>query len=158
MWSLSMFGTGVVRWVELPVQRRLCPIFMRDVGSLDIHECFRGLTGSQRTLGFGASQYLYYRAYTCITDPILVLQSLFLYFGSYTCITELILVFRILYLYYLAYTCLTDLILVLQILCLYYKTYSYAKVLVGTISRNISESYQILTRSYQTYTDTDISP
>ena len=36
-------------WVELPVQRRLCPIFVRDVGSSDIHECFHGLTGSQRT-------------------------------------------------------------------------------------------------------------
>ena len=39
-------------WVELPVQRRLCPIFVRDVGSADIHQCFRGLTGSQRTPGF----------------------------------------------------------------------------------------------------------
>ena len=39
-------------WVELPVQRRLCPIFVRNVGSLDIHECFRGLTGSQRTPRF----------------------------------------------------------------------------------------------------------
>ena len=38
-------------WVELPVQRRLCPIFVRDVGSIDIHEFFRGLTGSQRTPG-----------------------------------------------------------------------------------------------------------
>ena len=74
------------------------------------------------------------------------------------CITELILVFRILYLYYGTYTCLTDLILVLQILCLYYGTYSYAKVPVGTISRNRSESYQIHTSSDQTYTDTDISP
>ena len=36
-------------WVEFPVQRRLCPIFVRNVGSPDIHECFRGLTGSQRT-------------------------------------------------------------------------------------------------------------
>ena len=44
--------TGYVLRVELPVQRRLCPIFVRDVGSLDIHECFRGLTGSQRTPGF----------------------------------------------------------------------------------------------------------
>ena len=43
-------------WVELPIQRRLCPIFVRNVGSPDIHECFRGLTGSQRTPGFGASQ------------------------------------------------------------------------------------------------------
>ena len=37
--------------VELPVQRRLCPIFMRDVESPDIHECFSGLTGSQRNPG-----------------------------------------------------------------------------------------------------------
>ena len=39
-------------WVELPIQRRLCSIFVRNVGSPDIHECFRGLTGSQRTPGF----------------------------------------------------------------------------------------------------------
>ena len=39
-------------WVELPVQRRLCPIFTREVGSPDIHECFHGLTGSQRTPRF----------------------------------------------------------------------------------------------------------
>ena len=44
-------GTGYVLRVELPVQRRLCSIFMRDVGSPDIHECFCGLTGSQRTPG-----------------------------------------------------------------------------------------------------------
>ena len=44
-------GIGYVLRVELPVQRRLCPIFIRDVGSPDIHECFRGLTGSQRTPG-----------------------------------------------------------------------------------------------------------
>ena len=41
--------TGYVLRVELPIQRRLCPIFVRDVGSPDIHECFCGLTGSQRT-------------------------------------------------------------------------------------------------------------
>ena len=47
-------GTGLSRfciWVELPVQKRLCPIFVKNVGSPDIHECFRGLTGSQRTPG-----------------------------------------------------------------------------------------------------------
>ena len=44
-------GTGYVLRVELPVQRRLCPIFVRDVGSPDIHERFCGLTGSQRTPG-----------------------------------------------------------------------------------------------------------
>ena len=52
---IALFGTGICRfciWVELPVQRRLC------------HECrvirhsrvFLGLTGSQRTPRFGASQ------------------------------------------------------------------------------------------------------
>ena len=35
-------------WIELPVQRRLCLIFVRDVWSPDIHECFCGLTGSQQ--------------------------------------------------------------------------------------------------------------
>ena len=42
-------GTGYVLRVELPVQRRLFPIFVRDVGSPDIHECFHGLTSIQRT-------------------------------------------------------------------------------------------------------------
>ena len=45
-------GTGYVLRVELPVQRRLCPIFVRDVGSPGIHEHFRGLMGSQRTPRF----------------------------------------------------------------------------------------------------------
>ena len=45
-------GTGYVLRVELPIQRRLCPIFVRDVGSPDIHECFHGLTGSQLTPRF----------------------------------------------------------------------------------------------------------
>ena len=45
-------GTGYVLRVELPVQRRLCPIFVRDVGSPGIHKRFRGLTGSQRTPRF----------------------------------------------------------------------------------------------------------
>ena len=49
-------GTGYVLRVKLPVQRRLCPIFVRDVESPDIHECFRRLTGSQRTPGNGVSQ------------------------------------------------------------------------------------------------------
>ena len=42
---MLMIGTGC-SWVELPVQRRLCPIFVRNVGSPDIHECFRGLKDS----------------------------------------------------------------------------------------------------------------
>ena len=59
--SIALFGTDICRfciWVELPVQRRLCSIFVRNVRSPDIHECFRGLTGSQRTLGFEASQFM----------------------------------------------------------------------------------------------------
>ena len=39
-------------WVELLVQRRLCPVFVSDVGSPDIHEYFRRLTGCQRTPRF----------------------------------------------------------------------------------------------------------
>ena len=53
---IALFGTCICRfciWVELPVQRRLCPIFVRNVRSPDIHEYFRRLTGSQRTPGLG---------------------------------------------------------------------------------------------------------
>ena len=42
MWSLLMLGTGVVLLVELPVQRRLCPIFVSSVGLPDIHEYSAG--------------------------------------------------------------------------------------------------------------------
>ena len=64
-----------------------------------------------------------------------------MYFISYTCLTEHILVLRILYLHYGTYTCLTDLILILQNLFLYFGSHTGAKVPVGTISRNKSESY-----------------
>ena len=37
-------GTGC-SWVELPVQRRLCSIFVREIGSPDLHECFRVVDG-----------------------------------------------------------------------------------------------------------------
>ena len=52
IWILDCWDrlyTGYVLRVELPVQRRLCTIFVRDVESPGIHERFRGLTGSQRT-------------------------------------------------------------------------------------------------------------
>ena len=42
VWSLCMVGTGYVLWVELPVQRRLCLIFVNNVGLLDIHEYSAG--------------------------------------------------------------------------------------------------------------------
>ena len=38
-----------------PRTKETLPDCWRNVGSPDIHECFRGLTGSQRTPGFGAS-------------------------------------------------------------------------------------------------------
>ena len=47
-----------VLWVELSVQKRLCSIFVKNVGSPDIHECFQGLTGSQRTPGIRGVTYL----------------------------------------------------------------------------------------------------
>ena len=42
VWSLLIVGTCFVHWVELLVQRRLCPIFMSGVGLLDIHEYSTG--------------------------------------------------------------------------------------------------------------------
>ena len=42
VWSLLIVGTGFVPWVELPVQRRLCLIFVSDVGLPDIHEYSAG--------------------------------------------------------------------------------------------------------------------
>ena len=37
---IVIVGIGFVPWVELLVQRRLCPIFMSVVGLPDIHEYF----------------------------------------------------------------------------------------------------------------------
>ena len=45
-------------------------------------------------------------------------------------------VFQISYMYYRTYTCLNELILVLWSIYLSYGSYPYAKVPVGTISRN----------------------
>ena len=45
-------------WVELPVQRRLYPIFLKWRRVTRHPLVFRGLTGSQRTPGFGASHSL----------------------------------------------------------------------------------------------------
>ena len=39
---MMLFGIGNVLWVELHVQRRLCPIFMNNVGLPDIHEYSTG--------------------------------------------------------------------------------------------------------------------
>ena len=38
VWSLLIVRKGFIPWVELPLQRRLCPIFMSGVGLPDIHE------------------------------------------------------------------------------------------------------------------------
>ena len=42
VWSFEMVGTGFVPWVEFPVQRRLCSIFMSGVGLPDIDEYSAG--------------------------------------------------------------------------------------------------------------------
>ena len=39
---IVIIGTGYVPWVELPVQRRLCSIFVSGVGLPDIHEYSTG--------------------------------------------------------------------------------------------------------------------
>ena len=49
---IALFGTGICRfciWVELPVQRRLCPIFVKKCRVTRHSRVFRELTGSQRT-------------------------------------------------------------------------------------------------------------
>ena len=42
VWSLLIVGTGCVPWVELPVQRRLCPIFVSGVELPNIHKYSAG--------------------------------------------------------------------------------------------------------------------
>ena len=39
---MMLFGTSDVLWVELPVQRRLCPIFVNSIGLPDIYEYSAG--------------------------------------------------------------------------------------------------------------------
>ena len=73
-------GTGYVLRVELPVQRRLCPIFLRDVGSPGIHERFCGLMGSQRTPGiWSATMTLVSISRNCWATAQIVLQYSSLY-------------------------------------------------------------------------------
>ena len=42
VWSVSNVGTGCVSWLELPIQRRLYPIFMSGVGLPNIHQYSAG--------------------------------------------------------------------------------------------------------------------
>ena len=57
VWSLLIVGTGFVPWVELPVQRRLCPIFVSGVGLPDIHDYSADLRVVNWTPKNGASQH-----------------------------------------------------------------------------------------------------
>ena len=56
VWSLLIVGTGFIPWVELPVQRRLCPIFVSGVGLPNIHEYSAGLRVVNGPPRNGASQ------------------------------------------------------------------------------------------------------
>ena len=49
VWSLLIVGTGFVPWVELPVQRRLCPVFREWCRVTRHPRVFRRLRGCQRT-------------------------------------------------------------------------------------------------------------
>ena len=56
---IALFGTDICRyyiWVELPIQRRLCSIFVKNVGSPDIHEYSAGRRVVNGPSGFGTSQ------------------------------------------------------------------------------------------------------
>ena len=97
-----------------------------------------------------------YRAYTYLTELILILRSIYWSYRTWTCIYDLIHVLQSIYLSYGTYTDLTkhilvlqnldmisDLIHVLQSIYLSYGSYPCAKVSVGTMSRNRSGSYHI---------------
>ena len=79
---IGLFETGFLQvciWVELPVQRRLCSIFVREVGSPDIHECFRGLTGSQRTPRFWGVTWVEHKPnhnYVQVWGPVMLLHHM----------------------------------------------------------------------------------
>ena len=62
VWSLIIVGTGFVPWVELPVQRRLCPIFVSGVGLPDIHEysARRVVNETPRFWGITPAKYTYF--------------------------------------------------------------------------------------------------
>ena len=56
---IGLFGTDLCRfciWVELPVQRRLWPIFVKNVGLPDNHEYSAGGRVVNGPPGFGASR------------------------------------------------------------------------------------------------------
>ena len=139
--SLHLFG-GTRRYYRVMTERILVLRNLFLYGST--RKYYKTYTGTSYLILVLRSISWSYRTYTCITELILVFQILYLYYKTYTCSSDLILVpehihvFQILYLSYGAYTCLTDLILVLQNLFLTYGSYSYAKVPVGTISRNKS--------------------
>ena len=82
---------------------------------------------------------MYYRTYTCISDPTCIIRNLYWSYGIYICVRDLFLPYR-------SYTCVTELILVFRILFFCEGTCRYDK----------SERIRIVshTRSYQTYIDT----
>ena len=48
-WTVWDRFIQVLYFGRAPRTKETLPIFVRNVGSPDIHQCFRGLTGSQRT-------------------------------------------------------------------------------------------------------------
>ena len=57
VWSLLIVGTGFVPWVELPIQRRFCLIFVSGVGLPDIHEYSTGWRIVNEPPRIGVSQF-----------------------------------------------------------------------------------------------------
>ena len=53
VWSLLIVGTSFVPWVEFPVQRRLCLIFMSGVGLPDIYKYSALEAAFRRKPGYG---------------------------------------------------------------------------------------------------------
>ena len=138
--SLHLFG-GTRRYYRDMTERILILRNLFLYGST--HKYYKTYTGTSYIILVLRSISWSSITYTCITELVLVFQILYLYYRTYTCISDLILVLQNIYMNFKSYTCLTDLILVLQNLFLSYGSYSCAKVPIGTISRNKSESYHL---------------
>ena len=112
-------------------------------GNIDLYS-YGGTRRYCRTYTYTSYLILYYGAYSCISDLILVFRILYLYYGSYTWITDLILVLQSLFLYFGSYTCITEHTLVLRILYLCYRAYTYitdTEVPVGTTEILLVQKY-----------------
>ena len=67
VWSLLIVRTGFVPWVELPVQRRLCPIFLSGVGlstdprEMGRHKEIKNIYNTLRNFDYILFSFIFFR-------------------------------------------------------------------------------------------------